>query len=162
MVCTCAGPNSSASLSGRSRDEMSGRSRDEMRGDVVRKLMTYPKILAVTVLVIGLSLEATANSFTTFSFSNGTFAANSSLTTITLSPASVLTTVTGGPCSPACSGANLGSVTFTTAALMSGSLAAGGTFAPGGMLTVTGNGMHGVPSGILFQGTFTTGTWVVT
>jgi len=129
---------------------------------VVRKLMTYPKILAVTVLVIGLSLEATANSFTTFSFSNGTFAANSSLTTITLSPASVLTTVTGGPCSPACSGANLGSVTFTTAALMSGSLAAGGTFAPGGMLTVTGNGMHGVPSGILFQGTFTTGTWVVT
>jgi hypothetical protein len=45
---------------------------------------------------------------------------------------------------------------------MIGSLASGGSFAPGGMLTVTGNGMHGVPSGILFQGTFTSGTWVVT
>jgi hypothetical protein len=29
------------------------------------------------------------------------------------------------------------------------------------MLTVTGNGMHGVPTGILFQGTFTSATWIV-
>ena len=124
--------------------------------------MAYPKLLAVAVLVIGLSLEASANSVTTFSFDLGTLAANTTRTTITLSPSSVLRTVSGPPCSPVCSGSNLGSVTFTTAALMSGSLAAGGTFAPGGILTVTGNGTHGVPSGILFQGTFTTGTWVVT
>jgi|SRR5215472_4978078 len=125
--------------------------------------MAYRKILAVAVLVIGLSLGAGANSFSTFGFHSGTFAANPSRTTITLSPASVLTTVLGVPCSPLCSGSNLGSVTFTTGALMSGgSLATGGSFAPGGMLTVMGNGMNGVPSGILFQGTFTTGTWVVT
>lgn len=81
--------------------------------------MVYPKILAVAVLVIGLSLEASANSVTTFNYDAGTFAANTSRTTITLSPASVLTRVTGGPCSPACSGNNLGSVTFTTGALIS-------------------------------------------
>src|SRR5215469_10651490 len=124
------------------------------------KLMTYRKVLAVTAVVIGLSLAAFATGITTFTLDKGTFAANASLTTITLSPASILAGVTGGPCSPMCSG-NLGTVTFTTLALTSGTLAAGGTFAPGGVLTVTGNGMGGVPSGILFQGTFTSASWVV-
>ena len=121
--------------------------------------MTYPKILAVAILVIGLSLEATATS-TTFTINNGTFAANAAKTTISLSPASMLTLVNGPPCSPVCSG-NLGTVTMLTAPLTSGSLQFGGMFGAGGMLTITGNGTNGVPSGTLFQGTFSSGTWTV-
>ena len=52
-------------------------------------------------------------------------------------------------------GSNLGSVSFATGALSSGSLQAGGTFAAGGWFTITGNGSNGVPNGTLFTGTFT-------
>jgi len=49
---------------------------------------------------------------------------------------------------------NLGTVTFTTGALASGSLDMGGTFAAGGSFTVTGNGTNGIPNGVIFSGTF--------
>jgi hypothetical protein len=49
---------------------------------------------------------------------------------------------------------NLGSVSFSTGALSSGSLQMGGTFAAGGSFTITGNGTNGVPNGVLFSGTF--------
>ena len=52
------------------------------------------------------------------------------------------------------SGSDLGSVSFETGALQSGSLQKGGTFAAGGWFTITGNGTNGVPSGTLFTGTF--------
>src|SRR5207245_6241277 len=47
-----------------------------------------------------------------------------------------------------------GSLGFTTGALLTGSLKDGGTFAGGASFTVAGNGTNGVPSGVLFQGTF--------
>jgi hypothetical protein len=50
---------------------------------------------------------------------------------------------------------NLGSVSFTTGALISGSFDDGGTFAAGGSFQITGNGSNGIPAGVLFQGTFT-------
>jgi hypothetical protein len=50
---------------------------------------------------------------------------------------------------------NLGSVSFTTGALMSGSLDDGGTFAAGGSFLISGNGRNGLPNGVLFRGTFT-------
>ena len=49
---------------------------------------------------------------------------------------------------------DLGSFAFTTGALASGSLQTGATFASGGSLTVTGNGNGGLPTGVLFSGTF--------
>jgi hypothetical protein len=49
---------------------------------------------------------------------------------------------------------NLGSVTFTTGALTSGSLQTGGTFAAGGTFVITGNGTNGVTNGVIFSGTF--------
>lgn len=52
-------------------------------------------------------------------------------------------------------GNNLGSVSFTTGALTSGSLQKGGTFAGGGSFIVTSNGSNGLPNGTLFSGTFT-------
>jgi hypothetical protein len=58
-------------------------------------------------------------------------------------------------------GNDLGSVTFTTGALTSGSLQYGGTFAAGGTFSVYGNGTDGIPNGVLFSGTFTSATWTL-
>jgi hypothetical protein len=58
---------------------------------------------------------------------------------------------------------DLGTVTFTTGALSSGTLLKGGSFAPGGSFTVEGNGTGGLPNGVLFSGTFSgTVTWTLT
>ena len=55
---------------------------------------------------------------------------------------------------------DLGTVAFQTGQLTSGDLQNGGTFAPGGSFTVTGNGTNGVPNGSIFTGTFSqTATW---
>jgi hypothetical protein len=48
----------------------------------------------------------------------------------------------------------LGSLSFSTGALASGSLQNGGTFASGGSFTITGNGTDGIPSGTIFNGSF--------
>lgn len=59
-------------------------------------------------------------------------------------------------------GKDLGTVSFTTGALLSGSLQMGGTFASGGTFTIAGNGTDGLPDGVLFTGTFTTPiTWTM-
>jgi hypothetical protein len=52
-------------------------------------------------------------------------------------------------------GGNLGSVSFSTGALMTGSVEAGGTFSEGGSFVITGNGKNGVPKGVIFGGKFT-------
>jgi PEP-CTERM motif-containing protein len=51
-------------------------------------------------------------------------------------------------------GNDLGSVSFSTGALSSGTLQMGGTFAAGGSFTITGNGSNGIPNGTIFSGTF--------
>lgn len=55
----------------------------------------------------------------------------------------------------------LGSVSFSTGALMAGgSLQTGGTFASGGTFTITGNGTDGIPNATIFKGSFTSPvTW---
>jgi PEP-CTERM motif len=58
-------------------------------------------------------------------------------------------------------GTGLGTVTFTTPAFTSGSISAGGAFGAGGMFTITTNvSVPGFPSGVIFSGTFMSGTWV--
>jgi len=59
-------------------------------------------------------------------------------------------------------GSNLGTVTFTTGAFVSGGPTANGTLGPGGTFTVTLNGsVMGLPTGTVFSGTFTSGTWTI-
>jgi hypothetical protein len=53
-------------------------------------------------------------------------------------------------------GHSLGSVSFSTGALISGSISAGGTFSSvGSTLVVMGNGNQGSPKGAIFTGAFT-------
>lgn len=57
---------------------------------------------------------------------------------------------------------DLGTLSFTTGALTTGSLQMGGTFAAGGTFTVDGNGTNGIPNGTLFSGTFSAPvTWTL-
>jgi hypothetical protein len=57
---------------------------------------------------------------------------------------------------------NLGTVDFSTGALIGGDLQMGGTFAPGGSFTITGNGTDGIPNGVIFSGSFDApATWTL-
>jgi len=61
-------------------------------------------------------------------------------------------------------GTDLGTVSFTTGAFITGDAAMGGTLAPGGTFMITGNGTNGVPNGTIFSGTFSSSspvTWSV-
>lgn len=63
---------------------------------------------------------------------------------------------------PAATG-DLGTLSFSTGALSSGSLQMGGTFASGGSFTIDGNGTARVPDGAIFSGSFTGPvTWTLT
>jgi hypothetical protein len=119
--------------------------------------MNTLKTLLLTAVLACLPLAASANSVD-YGNTGGTVTAISGGTALSLI-GSMLTVVSGGPCSPLCSG-NLGTVTFTTGALTSGSLTTGATFGAGGSLTIMGNGTDGL-TGALFTGTFTSATWTV-
>jgi PEP-CTERM motif len=109
------------------------------------------KILLLAVLALALPMAAFANSGVDFTNSGGTLSGTNSGLSLS---GSVLVAVNGLNGGGLITGSNLGSVTFSTGALTSGSLQMGGTFAAGGSFTITGNGTNGVPNGTLFAGTF--------
>jgi PEP-CTERM motif len=109
------------------------------------------KILVLAVLALALPMAVFATSSIDYSNSGGTLTA-SAAGGLTLS-GSDLSEIRGFPGGIICS-SGCGSITFTTGALLSGSLAMGGTFANGGSFTIMGSGMNGAPSGVLFTGTF--------
>lgn len=112
------------------------------------------KILLLAVLALALPLSAFANSSTDITNAGGTLTGSSSGLALTGSTMIHFGTITGS---------NLGSVSFTTGALTSGSLTMGGTFAAGGSFEIIGNGTNGVPNGVIFNGTFSGPvTWVMT
>lgn len=116
------------------------------------------RVIVLAALVLTLPLMASA---TSIDISNhlGTITGGSGGLTLS---GSVITfyQIIGAP--PPIQGSNLGSVTFSTGAFMSGNAQMGGTLAAGGSLMITGNGTNGVPNGVIFNGTFTSGTWVLT
>jgi len=107
------------------------------------------KILWLVVLAIALPTATFAKNSIDYTNSGGTLSGSSSGLTLT---GSVLVAVNG--LSGLTTGNDLGSVSFTTGALTSGSLQMGGTFAGGGTFTIMGNGSSGIPNGVLFTGTF--------
>ena len=107
------------------------------------------KLVLLAVLALALPTAVFASSNIDYTNSGGNL--SGSTHGLQLS-GSVLIAVNGG--GGLITGTNLGSVSFETGALQSGSLQQGGTFAAGGWFTITGNGTNGVPAGTLFTGTF--------
>jgi PEP-CTERM motif len=119
------------------------------------------KFLAPTLLLSSLLLPnlCFANSGTDFSNSGGTVTGTTAGLSLTGSTLIAVIGFNGGGLTTG----DLGSVSFSTGALNSGSLAMGGTFADGGMFEVDGNGTGGLPNGVVFSGTFSgTVTWTLT
>jgi hypothetical protein len=108
------------------------------------------RILLLAVLALALPTAVFAGSVE-FTNLGGTLTGSNAGLTVSGSPLIAVSGLNGGGL---ITGNNLGSISFTTGALLSGSLATGGTFANGGSFTITGNGTNGVPSGVLFTGTF--------
>jgi hypothetical protein len=109
------------------------------------------RVLWIVLLALALPLTAFASSSVDFTNSGGTLSGDNSGLSLT---GSTLIAVNGFGNLGLVTGSNLGSLTFTTGALSSGSLAMGGTFAGGGTFSITGNGSSGLPSGTIFSGPF--------
>jgi hypothetical protein len=112
----------------------------------------FKKVLLLAVLALALPLAAFADSSIDIQNRGGTISGSSSGLSLTGS------TLTGFG---SISGTNLGSVSFTTGAFTSGNAAGNGTLAAGGSFQIVGNGTNGVPNGVIFSGTFTSGTWTL-
>ena len=113
--------------------------------------MIAKKVLLLAVLALALPAAAFASSQVDFTNMGGTLAGTNAGLTLTGSTLIAVQGLNGGGL---ITGSNLGSMSFSTGALATGSLQAGGTFAAGGSFSVMGNGSNGVPNGVLFSGTF--------
>ncbi|HTW57498.1 MAG TPA: PEP-CTERM sorting domain-containing protein [Terriglobales bacterium] len=107
------------------------------------------RMLLTALIALALPMMAFAGSSYDFTNDGGTLSGTNSGLSLTGSTLIAL----NGPGIGLVTG-DLGSVTFSTGALTSGTLQMGGTFAGGGSFTITGNG-NGVPNGVIFSGTFT-------
>jgi hypothetical protein len=108
------------------------------------------RILMLVLLALALPMAAFANNSVDFTNSGGTLSGSSAGLSLT---GSELIAVNGLNGLGLVTG-NLGSLSFTTGALTSGSLQMGGTFAGGGSFIIDGNGTNGIPSGAIFTGSF--------
>jgi hypothetical protein len=107
-------------------------------------------VVLLVVLSLALPLAAFANSSIDIGNAGGVIAGDSSGLSLTGSTLFKVGAIVGS---------NLGSLTFTTGAFTSGNPDMGGTLAAGGSFVITGNGTSGVPNGVIFSGTFSSGTW---
>jgi hypothetical protein len=115
------------------------------------------RIVLMAVLALALPLAAFAGNVD-FTNNGGTLTGSSAGLTLT---GSELTQITGLNGAGLIEG-GLGSLTFTTGALISGNLTTNAVFAGGGSFVITGNGTNGVPNGVIFNGTFSSNvTWAV-
>ena len=105
----------------------------------------------LTILFLALPLAAFAAGSVDFTNSSGILSGTNSGLTLAGSTLIAVDGLGGG----LVSGNNLGTLSFSTGTLNSGSLQAGGTFASGGAFNITGNGTSGIPSGVIFNGSFT-------
>jgi hypothetical protein len=111
------------------------------------------KIMLLAVLALALPLAAFASSSIDTTNVGGTLTGSASGLSLSNSTLTQVSGLFGN--SGLIQGSDLGTVSFTTGALTSGSLTGGNaTFATGGTFTITGNGVNGVPNGVIFSGTF--------
>jgi PEP-CTERM motif len=120
------------------------------------------KLILLAVLALALPLAAFASSNVDFTNSGGTLSGTNSGLSLSGSTLIAVNGLYGGGL---ITGTNLGSMTFSTGALTSGSLQMGGTFAAGGSFSTLPNGTHnytltGVVSGSFPSGFQTNGVTV--
>jgi hypothetical protein len=111
------------------------------------------RIFWMAFLLLALPLAAFANSGDSIDFTNSGGTLTGSSAGLSLS-GSELIAVNGLNGMGLVTG-DLGTLTFSTGSLASGNLQMGGTFNGGGSFVITSNGSDGLPSGVLFSGTFT-------
>jgi hypothetical protein len=123
--------------------------------------MLAPRYLLIALCLLGcfaLPPSALAGSSVDYSNTGGKLKGSKGGLSLT---GSTLVAVTRFPASSTTG--DLGTVSFSTGALLSGSLQMGGTFASGGSFTIDGNGTDGLADGALFSGSFTGPvTWTLT
>src|SRR5271169_722762 len=102
------------------------------------------RIVLMAALALALPLAAFAGNVD-FTNHSGTLTGSSEGLTLT---GSELTEVDGFGGGGMIQG-GLGTLSFTTGSLASGSLTTGGTFAAGGSFVITGNGTGGIPNGVI-------------
>lgn len=108
------------------------------------------RMFLMALLALALPLAAFGSNSVDFTNSGGSLTGSSAGLSLS---GSVLIAVNGFDGLGLVTGSNLGSVTFSTGALASGSIQMGGTFAAGGTFTITGCGCDGLPAAV-FTGTF--------
>ena len=107
------------------------------------------RVVLLAVLALALPIAAFADSNVDFNASHGTLIGSSGGLQLTSSTLIGITGAYGDPTG------NLGTVSFSTGALLTGTLAGGATFSgTGSTFTVAGNGTSGVPNSVLFSGSF--------
>ena len=117
------------------------------------------RVVLLVLLALVLPVAAFASSGVDFTNSGGTLTGSNSGMVLA---GSTLIAVNGLNGMGLITGNNLGTVEFSTGALISGSTDMGGTFAAGGSFTITGNGSNGLPNGVIFSGTFdSTVSWTL-
>jgi hypothetical protein len=109
------------------------------------------RIVWTVLLALALPMAAFASSSVDFTNSGGTLSGSSAGLSLS---GSVLIAVNGLGGLGLVTGNDLGSLSFATGALSSGSLQMGGTFAGGGSFMIMGNGTNGIPNATLFSGSF--------
>ncbi len=111
----------------------------------------FKKALLLAVLALALPLAAFADSSIDISNAGGTITGNASGLSLSGSTLFKVGSAVGS---------NLGTLSFTTGAFLTGDAQNGGTLAAGGSFIITGNGTNGVPNGVIFSGSFSDGaTW---
>lgn len=109
------------------------------------------RMLWMVLLALALPMSAFASGGVDFTNSGGTLSGSSAGLSLS---GSVLIAVNGLNGLGLVTGNNLGSISFSTGALLSGDLQNGGMFDGGGSFVVTGNGTGGIPNGVIFTGSF--------
>src|SRR5260370_24648604 len=112
----------------------------------------------LTILIRSLPLAVFADNNVDFTNSRGTLSGTNS--GLTLAGSTLI--AVNGLGSGLITGTDLGTLSFRTGNLSSGSLQMGGTLAAGGTFNITGTGTSGIPNGVIFSGTFAGPlTWTV-
>jgi hypothetical protein len=109
------------------------------------------RIALMTLLALALPLAAFANNSVDFTNSGGTLSGSSAGLSLSGSELIAVNGFNGGGLITG----GLGSVSFSTGSLLSGSLQMGGSFNGAGSFLITSNGTGGLPTGTLFTGSFT-------